>query len=183
MRIAHICSLILLLPFLVAGQEPVGIKNFHSVNANLYRGAQPTDEGFKALAKMGVKTVIDLRDRSQQHRHEERIVEGLGMKFLSVPMTMSAPTDEQIAKVLGQFESSTAWPVFVHCLGGRDRTGTAIACYRIAHDGWDSQKALAEAREYGMRLLDIGMERYVRQFHSPSAQVSGGPNGRSVATP
>src|SRR2546425_9164843 len=106
MRITNICPLVLLLPFVVAGQEPVGIKNFHAVNANLYRGAQPTYEGFKALAKMGVKTVIDLRDRSQQFRHEERIVEGLGMKFLSVPMTMYAPTDEQIAKVLGQFEST-----------------------------------------------------------------------------
>ena len=183
MRILSACLLALLLPLLVAAQEPTGIKNFVTVNPNLYRGAQPTIQGFQALAKMGVKTVVDLRDKRHQYKHEKGVVEGLGMKFLSVPMTMHAPTDDQIAKVLAQLESSAGAPVFVHCLGGRDRTGTVIACYRIAHDGWDSQKALEEARKHGMSLMDIGMERYVRQFRSQPAKSAGGPDGRSVATP
>src|SRR3712207_3969440 len=40
----------------------VNIKNFGRVNENFYRGAQPDAEGFAELKKLGVKTVIDLRE-------------------------------------------------------------------------------------------------------------------------
>jgi len=39
-----------------------GIKNFYQVDQHVYRGAQPSNEGFQYLAKLGVKTVIDLRE-------------------------------------------------------------------------------------------------------------------------
>lgn len=146
---------------LVAG-EPSGVPNFHQVNERIYRGAQPTVEGLQALAKMGVKTVVDLRREAAQARREQEVVEALGMKFLSVPMTLSAPTDEQISRVMQELNSN-AGPVFVHCHGGRDRTGTVIACYRKTHDAWNSQKALDEANLDGMRR-DAGMRKYVRKF-------------------
>jgi tyrosine-protein phosphatase SIW14 len=92
------------------------------------------------------------------------MVEALGMKFLSVPMTLHAPTDEQISRVLQELNSG-AGPVFIHCQGGRDRTGTVIACYRRTHDGWDSDKALGEANLDGMRR-DVGMRKYVRKFQT-----------------
>jgi len=141
------------------------IKNMHAVNDHIYRGAQPTGEGFKALAKMGIKTVIDLRDKPAQADEEKRLVESLGMKYISVPMNMHSPTGDQIAKVLGVLNSNGSGPVFVHCLGGKDRTGVAIACYRIAHDGWDNQKALAEARVHGLGAFDVGLRHYVQRFH------------------
>lgn len=159
--------LAIVFPIYLGAVEPSGIENFHQVSPNLYRGAQPTIEGFRTLAKLGVKTVVDLRHTNAQARQEQKIVQELGMKFLSVPMTMRAPTDEQIAKVFGELNSG-AGPVFVHCRGGRDRTGTVIACYRIAHDAWDSQKALVEAITDGMRK-DRAMKRYVRQFRGSSA--------------
>src|SRR5579864_9397813 len=111
---------------------------------------------------MGIKTVVDLRREPEQFQAEQRIVEALGMKFLSVPMSMQAPTEEQIARVMQELNSN-AGPVFVHCHGGRDRTGTVIACYRKNHDAWDSQKALQEADLAGMRR-DVGMRKYVRKF-------------------
>jgi len=39
-----------------------GVPNFHTVNDNIYRGGQPSDEGLRALASAGVKTIVDLRD-------------------------------------------------------------------------------------------------------------------------
>jgi protein tyrosine phosphatase (PTP) superfamily phosphohydrolase (DUF442 family) len=152
----------LIILFALAGAEPVGVPHFHQVNDRIYRGAQPSAEGFQALAKMGIKTVIDLRREEPQIRGEQRIVEGLGMKFLSVPMSMGAPSDLQISKIMQELNSSGE-PVFVHCHGGRDRTGTVIACYRKKHDAWESEKALAEANLEGMRR-DVGMRKYVRKF-------------------
>ncbi len=128
-----------MIPFALAAAQPVGVPNFHQVSDQVYRGAQPTTEGFQALAKMGIKTIVDLRREEAQVRQEQQLVESLGMKFLSVPMEMGAPTDDQVSRVMQELNSN-AGPVFVHCHGGRDRTGTVIACYRKTHDAWDSQK-------------------------------------------
>jgi tyrosine-protein phosphatase SIW14 len=155
---------------MVSAADPSGIPNFHQVNDRIYRGAQPTADGFQALAKMGIKTVVDLRREEPQIREERRTVESLGMKFLSVPMEMGAPTEQQIARVMQELNSN-AGPVFVHCHGGRDRTGTVIACYRKTHDAWDSQEALAEANLDGMRR-DVKMRKYVQKFASPITEAS-----------
>jgi len=156
---------LLMIPFALAAQ-PVGVPNFHQVNDRVYRGAQPTAEGFEALAKMGIKTIVDLRREEAQARQEQQVVESLGMKFVSVRMQMGAPTDEQISRVMQELDSD-AGPVFVHCHGGRDRTGTVIACYRETHDEWDSQKALSEANLDGMRR-DAAMRKYVQKFAGPA---------------
>jgi tyrosine-protein phosphatase SIW14 len=154
----------LIIPFALAAAQPIGLPNFHQVSERVYRGAQPTMEGFQALAKMGIKTVVDLRRDPEQFQAEQRMVEALGMKFLSVPMSMQAPSEEQIARVMQELNSNSG-PIFVHCHGGRDRTGTVIACYRKVHDAWDSQKALQEANLAGMRR-DVGMRKYVRKFQT-----------------
>ncbi len=178
-RVAMLTAL--LMPAGLDASELAGVENFHQVAQNIYRGAQPTFEGFRALTKIGVKTIVDLRHETSQVQAEKKIVESLGMRFLSVPMTMHAPTDEQVSRVLGELNSSRG-PIFVHCQGGRDRTGTVIACYRIAHDGWDSQKALGEAKSDGMRK-DTGMKRYVRRFRASPSTADPREPAESAAGP
>jgi protein tyrosine/serine phosphatase len=152
---------------MTAGELPE-IRNMHAVNDHIYRGAQPTPEGFKALRKMGIKTVIDLRDSRVLAEDEKRLVESLGMHYVSVPMRMHAPTDDEIAKVLAVLNSNGTAPIYIHCLGGRDRTGTVIACYRIAHDGWDNRKAFDEAIANGLGAVDLGMRRYILSYRPPT---------------
>jgi tyrosine-protein phosphatase SIW14 len=172
----------LIIPFGLAAAQPAGVPNFHQVNERIYRGAQPTLEGFQALAKMGIKTIVDLRHEAAQVLGEQRMVEALGMKFLSVPMTMHAPNDEQVSRVLQELNSS-AGAVFVHCQGGRDRTGTVIACYRKTHDGWDSQRAIDEANLDGMRR-DAGMKKYVRKFSRDQTKaLANAPGSVSIPEP
>src|SRR5260370_37356101 len=99
-----------------------GIKNLIQVNEHSYRGAQPSQEGFKALAKMGIKTVIDLRDKPSQLVAEKQTVEAAGMKYLSVTMSMHAPTDDQIKRAMRILASSSAWSVFSQYHGCKGRT-------------------------------------------------------------
>src|SRR5579872_2738454 len=135
--------------------EAPGVPNFHTVDEHLYRGAQPSQEGFKNLAKLGVKVILDLREGREHAILEKKTVEAEGMKYINVPMRgLNAPTDEQIGTIINLLGDSSGWPVFVHCRRGADRTGTVIACYRISHDHWQNDKALHEAKIYGMSRIE-----------------------------
>ena len=54
--------------------------------------------------------------------------------------------------------------VLVHCKDGVDRTGTIVAIYRMTHEGWTSNKALAEANANGMRRTQFWMRDYVEDY-------------------
>ena len=144
--------------------EVIGVSNFHQVDEHVYRGAQPSDRGFAALAKAGIKTVIDLRGEGS----EQAAVENAGMRYIRMPWSgYRAPTDSQIEQVLSLLNDNTRWPVFVHCRRGADRTGTAIACYRVSHDHWTNENALAEAKSFGMSSMEMAMQRYILRFSPP----------------
>jgi tyrosine-protein phosphatase SIW14 len=146
--------------------DPPGVHNFHQVDEHVYRGAQPHGEGFADLAKLGIRTVIDLRGE----KSEVTAVEHAGMHYVRLPWSgYKAPADSQIAAVLSLLNDSSAWPVFVHCRRGADRTGTAIACYRITHDHWTNQQALAEAKTFGMSSMETAMQRFILSFALPAA--------------
>jgi tyrosine-protein phosphatase SIW14 len=152
-----------------------GVANFHQVDEHVYRGAQPHGEGFAGLAKIGIKTVIDLRGEQS----EQTAVESAGMHYVRLPWSgFKAPADSQIATVLSLLNDNSAWPVFVHCKRGADRTGTAIACYRISHDHWTNQQALAEAKTFGMSSMEVAMQHFILRFTVPS----GASNTASAST-
>src|SRR5260370_4885420 len=95
-----------------AGSQANGIKNFYQVDEHVYRGAQPTDEGFQYLSQIGVKTVIDLRETDERSKAEEAAVAAAGMKYVNVPMTgKTPPTEAEISIILGILEDGSAAPV------------------------------------------------------------------------
>jgi len=152
----------------IASAQTAGLENFHKVNDSLYRGAQPTAEGFRSLAKMGVKTVLDLREFDSRSREEKRAVESAGLKYVNVPLQgTNVPANGDVAMALALLNDPSAGPVFVHCRRGADRTGTIVAAYRIAHDRWSPDKALREAKDYGMAWYARGMMSYIRDYKAP----------------
>jgi len=157
-------------------QDTAGLPNLKIVNDQVLRGGQPTDDGFKKLADRGVKTVVDLRWVSEHSiSHEKQVVEADGMRFISIPMKgLSSPSLEQISKALGVLEDSSNWPVFIHCRRGSDRTGTVLACYRMAHDHWQNQKALEEAKTAGLSVFERGMRSFIENF-KPALPVAAIP--------
>jgi tyrosine-protein phosphatase SIW14 len=155
------------LPFAaMAGNQFDGVGNFQRVDDHVYRGAQPTDQGFMNLAKLGIRTVIDLQESGDARAlGEEKAVKAAGMQYISIPMRgMETPSSESVIKALALLEDNTSGPVFVHCHRGADRTGGIIACYRIEHDHWTSDHAIKEARSLGMSWYQTAIQSYVRGF-------------------
>jgi protein tyrosine phosphatase (PTP) superfamily phosphohydrolase (DUF442 family) len=126
---------------------PRPIKNFGKVNDNYFRGSQPTQLQMSALKAMGVKTIIDLRkDYVPQARHWAN---ELGLNYFNLPLLPGrAATKEQTEYFLRLVNDPANAPVYVHCKGGRHRTGAMTAAYRITHDGWTAEQAFEEMKKY-----------------------------------
>jgi protein-tyrosine phosphatase len=116
-------------------------ESFIPVTKNFYRGKQPKDlADFQMLKEMGIKAVIDLIGDGQSaiesiRDQEKKIVEQLGMKYFKIPLLDNKrPSDEHIQKFLKIVEEETNLPVFVHCRGGKDRTGLVTAIYSFGQE-------------------------------------------------
>jgi protein tyrosine/serine phosphatase len=141
-----------------------GIANFGKVNDTLYRGAQPDAAGITNLSRLGIKTIINLRQAKDVWKEEEAIARANGILYTNMPLRgLGRPTNRQIAEILAIIATAPL-PVFVHCEFGCDRTGTVIACYRIKHHKWSGDSALQEARKYGMSKWERGMRRFILDF-------------------
>jgi len=125
--------------------EAEGLGNLHRVSEDLYRGKQPGREGFETLARMGVRTVINLRTG---HGDEEDLEE-LGLGYVHIPMRADDFTDADVARFLEVVSDERNLPVFVHCLHGADRTGLVCGAYRVVVQGWSREEAAAEMTQGG----------------------------------
>lgn len=152
------------------------LPNFHKVNDQLYRGAQPGQGGMKEIAALGIKTVINLRGADDRTRDEEIEASTAGLRYFSVPLPgFRRPKDEQVERVLALIRDSHNWPVFVHCHHGEDRTGIIIAVYRMSHDGWSVAQAKKEAKRHGMSRFQFGMKDYISDFYKRRLQQTDEP--------
>jgi tyrosine-protein phosphatase SIW14 len=156
-----------------------GIPNFGQVDANLYRGAQPNRAGFETLKNLGVDVVVDLRGSAS--RSEESAVTALGMKYVSIPAHCPFPSDRPWARFLAVMRQNPGKKVFVHCRLGDDRTGMAVASYRMAEQGWSADEAMKEMQSFGFstshHALCPGLAEYEKKFpermKSPAFQAQG----------
>jgi len=142
------------------------LPNFHQVNSQLYRGAQPKAGGLQILKKIGIKTIVNLRGKDEHTGAENEEARSLGLHYYNIPLPeFSSPNDSEVQQVLDIINRVENQPVFVHCRHGEDRTGTIIACYRISHDGWTAAASKKEAEQRGMSWTQVGMKRYIDTFY------------------
>jgi protein tyrosine phosphatase (PTP) superfamily phosphohydrolase (DUF442 family) len=161
----------------------IHIDNFGRVDASYYRGAQPQGRDYADLAALGIKTVINLTS-DDASADEQGMVEHAGMKYIQIPMTThQPPTTEQLTQFLKLVNDSASQPVYVHCVGGRHRTGVMTAAYRITHDGWTSDRAFKEMKQFkfGADFLHAEFKQFVYGY--PSALRAAAAVAGPVAGP
>lgn len=125
----------------------IKIKNFGQMDERFYRGAQPKKEDYKDLAALGIKTVIDLQ--AEPKDYEKSMVEALGMRYVNIPMVdKEYPKQEWVDAFLKVVNDPTTGKFYVHCAGGRHRTGAMGAVYRYTKYGWNYDQVYAEMKKY-----------------------------------
>ena len=130
-----------------------GIGNLAAVDDHLWRGAAPTETGYKALAKHGVGTIVDLRAEADVNVDED-LLDRLGLKRIELPMRDGqAPSEAQVERFLN-IVSESKKRVFVHCGAGVGRTGTMAASYLVASGQADGTQALARNLAIGPPSLE-----------------------------
>ncbi len=126
-----------------------GLPNLHRVNSSLYRSAQPSKEGFVFLgtqaslvkADRPIKTVVSLRAFNDD---APLAAASPGLRLEQIRFKTWHPEDEDVVKFLRIATTPSLQPVLVHCQHGSDRTGTMVAIYRIAFEGWTKAQATDE---------------------------------------
>ena len=130
-----------------AGTVNVRIKNFGQMDDRFFRGAQPGKQDYKDLAALGIKTVIDLREDPEPY--EKPLVEAQGMKYVNIPMLgKKYPTAEATDAFLKTINDPATGKFFVHCAGGRHRTGAMGAVYRVQFYDWNFDQVYQEMKHY-----------------------------------
>ncbi|MBU4036170.1 MAG: dual specificity protein phosphatase family protein, partial [Proteobacteria bacterium] len=153
LAIAIIAAIFILASFAIADEsgfirpaswaQPVmtdGVPNLYKVSNDLYRSAQPTEQGMKNLKQTGIKTVVNLRSF-----HSDRdIIENTGIEYEHIYMKAWHPERKEVVRFLQIVTNPNRTPVLLHCLHGADRTGTMCALYRIVVQGWTKEEAIRE---------------------------------------
>jgi tyrosine-protein phosphatase SIW14 len=145
----------------------VSIDNFGVVDGHIYRGEQPGGKDYAALASIGVKTIIDLRGDAVGNARRD--AQANGLKYINIGIDgHGTPSDAQAAEFLKDVDDPANGVVYVHCAGGRHRTGSMIAVYRMAHDGWTLDKAYAEMLAYDFYTSGghEGFKKYVDGYYN-----------------
>jgi protein tyrosine phosphatase (PTP) superfamily phosphohydrolase (DUF442 family) len=162
----------------------VNIKNFGQMDERFYRGAEPKNpEDFQALKGLGIHTVIDLQAKPEPA--ERGWVESLGMRYVNIPMVDKAyPRPEWVAAFMKTVDDPATGKFFVHCAGGRHRTGSMGAVYRFEKYGWGYEQVYAEMKQFdfytswGHGDFKTFVQDYARQMQArhgaPGAHLAAG---------
>jgi hypothetical protein len=141
-----------------------GVHNFGIVTPMLYRGGQPTHEGFERLAKMGINIVVD----TGRSKRDEKQIKRLGMRYVPLPWYCPFPKDDVFARFLKLIKENPDKKIFVHCRLGDDRTGMMIAAYRMGLQGWTAEQAMKEMHYFGYtgvhHVMCPGLAGYEESF-------------------
>jgi hypothetical protein len=148
-----------------SGEVKGSLPLFRSAGAGYLRGAQPGRGGVELLARLGVKTLVDLRSKYDRTPGLEAEAEQAGLQYYWLPLSVwDPPDDSQTTEFLDVVGDQSRRPVYVFCTDGVNRTGEMTAIYRVMHDGWKIELALKEMDEAGFSPYYYSLRNYVWSY-------------------
>lgn len=186
-KIAAIAGLVLAFAAASLGKTPsnpafsnIKISNFGQMDERFYRGARPSERDFASLKALGIQTVIDLTDNTPK---EKGYVEAQGMHYVNIAIPdKEDPSDAQIQQFLKLVDDPSTGKFYVHCAGGRHRTGVMGAVYRFNNYHWTLDQVYAEMLNFDFYTSNGhgGQKKYVENYWARIQSNAG--NSAAAAT-
>lgn len=150
-----------------------GVTNYTRVETTVACGGATTTEAFPALKQAGFKAVINLRQATENRANIEgskQAAEAAGLRYLHIPMSSAEPQAESVDRFLAAVQDPANSPVYIHCASA-NRVGAVWLVKRVLVDGWDLEKATAEAERIGLtseKLKQFALD-YLKAHRKPMA--------------
>ncbi len=185
----HAAAIVVLLSLTIpaaaqtTGEKLSNIKNFGRISETYYRGAQPEGRDYADLAALGIKAVVNLASDDAEP-NEKAMVESAGMNYYQIPMTThEPPTAAQLLEFLKIVNDPASLPVYVHCVGGKHRTGVMTAVFRMTQ-GWTADQAFQEMKLYkfGADFLHSEFKSFVYDYFKQLNHIQPVPAEAVIAT-
>ena len=125
--------------------------NTRAITNHISIGGQPNENDLQTLQGKGFRTIINLRDESENdyRASEEREVEGRGLNYSSIPISPELLDDMAMQRFANAIDAEDAPPVYIHCAGG-GRAGVLTLIYLAVENGWSLLETEATGKELGL---------------------------------
>lgn len=146
--------------------EMPGIENFFSVTESIYSGGSPeTEEAFRALSKLGVKTILTV-DGAKPNLE---LAHKFGFRYIHLPHGYDGIPKETAVKLVKVVKTAEG-PIFIHCHHGKHRGPAAVGviCQGVAN--WSPETARSWMQQAGTAKDYDGLYKSVAGFRPPSAE-------------
>jgi hypothetical protein len=132
--------------------------------AGAYPGSDDPEEArekISALIHSGIRSIFNLMEEDEVNNDGELFSpyegiflqmgkrQGLDLTFRRIPIKdMDVPTPRDMNRILNKIDASLSAdrPVYVHCWGGKGRTGVVVGCY-LVRQGLSGQEALGKIKD------------------------------------
>lgn len=137
------------LPFSPRNDSMFDVVNILRYSNTLYSSGQPTEKQLESIAKAGFSLVINLAPYDFiEHplKDEEKIVTGLGMRYVHIPVRSSNPRNSDFQAFSQALQQASGEKVWIHCAINL-RASAFVYRYRCSVLGEDEHKARWDLRE------------------------------------
>ncbi|MCT4610109.1 MAG: dual specificity protein phosphatase family protein [Pelagimonas sp.] len=143
--------------------------NFWPLAPGVWRSNQPTHRRFEKYAKMGIKTVINLRgeDRWAHYLLEKDSCEKLGLTLVNAKLWARHAADRAyIVDVIDKLRAAER-PLMFHCKSGADRAGFVAAMYLLVFENAPIDEAI---KQLGIKYIHLdftktGIQDYILRVY------------------
>lgn len=142
-----------------------GVKNLARLQTTVACAGAITPEAMPEIKKMGFASVINLREATEAGadiEKQEAAATAAGLRYFHVPLNTAKPDPkvaDQFLKVIANAE-----PAFIHCASA-NRASAMWLIKRIVVDGWDVDRATAEAEALG--LTNPALKQWALDYARP----------------
>lgn len=130
-----------------------GVTNFTKVEATIACAGATTPAAVAELKKLGYRSIINLRRPTESGADVEAegaAAKEAGLAYIQLPLNPDEPDPAVADQFLRAVTDPANQPVLIHCATAQ-RAAAMWMIKRMVVDGWDADRAAAEAATIGLR--------------------------------